>query len=147
MKWFFSGAAVLGLMLAASVAEAGHKSQAVHSHHSNSIHANSIYVNKSVHVNGIHNGPYVNYHLKHGTSFQYGYFYKGLNHKHWSYCYWNSRYGCYFYYDPCLSCYYYWYAPAQCYYPVSYITYAAPTYYSTVQPAPVGINVVSPPVP
>jgi hypothetical protein len=64
-----------------------------------------------------------NYYLTYGVPFSGGYYYKGFAHKHWSYCYWDSRYCCYLYYDPYLCCYYYWYAPSQCFYP---LTYTAP---------------------
>ena len=68
-----------------------------------------------------------NYHLTHGRSFQYGYYYPGRNHYQWSaYCWW-SRYNCYTYWCPSTSCYYYWSEPASCYYPVSYAEVVAPT--------------------
>jgi hypothetical protein len=66
---------------------------------------------------------YSNYNLRYGTRFNYGYYYRGRNHYHWSRWYWNSSYGCNVYYDPCCYSWYYWCAPASCYYPVSYCPY------------------------
>ena len=72
-------------------------------------------------------GKFNNYHMKNGTKFSHGYYYKGQYHNHWSkYC-WNSSYGCYLYYDPCCFSWYYWCPVAFCYYPVSYCPYG--TYY------------------
>ena len=68
-----------------------------------------------------------NYHRTHGRSFQYGTYYQGRGHYHWShYCWW-SRFGCYAYWCPSTSCYYYWSEPAGCYYPVSYAETVVPT--------------------
>jgi hypothetical protein len=67
---------------------------------------------------------YSNYHLRYGTRFSHGYYYRGRNHSHWSHRYWNRRYGCWTYWDPCCSCYYYWCVPANCFYPVSYCPYS-----------------------
>jgi hypothetical protein len=50
-------------------------------------------------------------------------FYHGTHHHHWSYTYWDSRYGCYMYWDPYYTCYYYYCVPAASYYPVSYCPY------------------------
>jgi hypothetical protein len=61
-----------------------------------------------------------NYYLRHGHNFQYGYYYLGHNHMHWSRVIWDQRYGCYLYYDPWLLKWYYWCAPHNCYYPVEY---------------------------
>jgi len=55
---------------------------------------------------GGHQG-YANYHLADGRTFEHGYFYEGKYHKHWSYSYWDKRYGSYLYYDPCCSSYCY----------------------------------------
>jgi hypothetical protein len=63
---------------------------------------------------------YKDYHLTHGVSFKYGYFFKGKEHYHWSYSCWSERYGCNIYWCPCTCCYYYWCQPYDCYYPVSY---------------------------
>jgi len=76
-----------------------------------------------------------NYHLTHGTKFEDGYFYKGKEHRHWTYRYWYSKYGCYSYYCPSTSCWYYYYPREDCYYPISYITSATPV----AEPAPVGV--------
>jgi hypothetical protein len=67
------------------------------------------------------------YHLTHGRSFQYGYFYPGRSHYHWThYCWW-PRFGCYTYWCPSTSCYYYYSETASCYYPVSYAETVTPT--------------------
>src|SRR5690348_8198073 len=34
-----------------------------------------------------------NYHLTAGKKFQYGYYYAGRSHNHWSYSCWDKRYG------------------------------------------------------
>ncbi len=60
------------------------------------------------------------YHLNHGVSFKYGYYYKGKDHHHWYYNCWSDRYGCYIYWCPSSCCWYYWCKPYDCYYPVSY---------------------------
>jgi hypothetical protein len=64
-----------------------------------------------------------NYHLKYGTKFSHGYFYKGKYHNHWSYCCYDFRYCCDIFWDPCCYCWYYYCVPADCYYPVSYCPY------------------------
>src|SRR5262249_40870087 len=115
-RFLSSLAAVAVLTLTATGTAMAGGSVNVSSHHvasSNSVH---------VKVN------YSNYHLNYGHKFVGGYYYKSINHKHWSHCYWNSKYGCYYYWCPALSCYYYWYAPADCYYPVTYIIQAVPVY-------------------
>jgi hypothetical protein len=76
------------------------------------------------------------YHEEHGTRFRGGYFYRGHEHRHWTYRYWWGRYGCYTYWCPSVSRWYYWYPREQCYYPVSYITTATPV----ARPAPVGVE-------
>jgi hypothetical protein len=74
-----------------------------------------------------------------GTRFDYGYFYSGREHRHWTYsCYWTD-YGCDCHYCPYTACWYYWYASGSCYYPVSYSRYATPT--KVVGPVgPVGVT-------
>src|SRR5437870_8071136 len=69
---------------------------------------------------GSSHGKYHNYHLSHGVKFSHGYFYRGLNHYHWSHRYYDSKFDRYCYYDPCTCCYYYWCQPYQCYYPCDY---------------------------
>src|SRR5262249_36904819 len=64
-----------------------------------------------------------NYHLKYGTKFSQGYYYKGKHHDHWSYCRFDHRYGCDIYWDPCCYCWYYYCLPSDCYFPVSYCRY------------------------
>jgi hypothetical protein len=64
-------------------------------------------------------------------TFSGGTYYRGIHHNHWSYTYWDSRYGCYLYWDPYYTCYYYWCVPAGCYYPVGYCPYNT---YSWQQP-------------
>src|ERR1700722_13890984 len=72
-----------------------------------------------------HNGSR-DYHLTHGTKFKGGYFYKGKEHRHWTYRYWYGKYGCYTYWCPSTSCWYYYYPREERYYPVSYIATATP---------------------
>ena len=69
--------------------------------------------------------PYAtkNYHLTHGTQFKYGYFYKGIHHKHWVRVYYNPFYRCNVYVDPYTMVEYYWCPPANCYYPMNYVPY------------------------
>jgi hypothetical protein len=68
----------------------------------------------------LHRGDFKDYHLTHGVSFKYGYYYKGKEHHHWSSNCWSERYGCTIYWCPCTCCWYYWCQPYDCYYPVSY---------------------------
>jgi hypothetical protein len=79
--------------------------------------------------------PCRNYHLKYGTKFKGGYYYKGKNHCHWTHKYWWGKYGCYTYYCPSSRRWYYWYQPDDCYYPCSCIASATPK----VTVAPVGV--------
>jgi hypothetical protein len=70
------------------------------------------------------NSPKINdYHLKFGTKFDHGYFYKGKNHHHWGLIRFDVRYGCNCYWDPCLLIWFYWCERDVCYYPVSYCPY------------------------
>ena len=64
-----------------------------------------------------------NYHVLHGTPFNYGYFYKGIHHKHWSSVYYNPLYRCYVYACPYTMAEYYWCPPANCFYPMTYVPY------------------------
>lgn len=61
------------------------------------------------------------YFAQHGQRFKHGYYYTGHVHPHWSYHYWDKRYGAFLYYDPGVETYYYWCAPHYRYYPVSYL--------------------------
>lgn len=70
--------------------------------------------------------PASNYYALYGTRFAGGWYYRGLNHAHWTYTYWSNRYHCPLYWDPSLRCYYYWHQPTGSYYPVSYIRTAPP---------------------
>jgi hypothetical protein len=63
------------------------------------------------------------YKNKFGFKFDHGYYYKGKDHHHWSYCCWYPSYGCYCYWCPSTSCYYYWCQPDSCFYPISYCPY------------------------
>jgi hypothetical protein len=76
------------------------------------------------------------YHELHGTKFKGGYFYKGKDHRHWTYRYWWKKFGCYTYWCPSTSCWYYYYPREDCYYPVSYIMTATPV----AEPPPVGVE-------
>jgi hypothetical protein len=76
------------------------------------------------------------YHEVHGTRFSSGYFYRGHEHRHWTYRYWSGRYGCYTYWCPSTFCWYYWYPQHERFYPVSYITTATPV----ARPAPVAVE-------
>ncbi len=74
------------------------------------------------------------YYAVHGTRFAGGWFYAGINHRHWTYTCWSRRYRCAFYWDPYLRCYYYWYQPAGCFYPVTYLQTAPPVVSATAAP-------------
>ena len=79
---------------------------------------------------------YVNYNLTHGVRFAQGTYYRGRDHRHWSYQRWDPRYRCYLYFDPCVRSWYYWNQPMACYYPVSYCptgSYSSPI---AAQPLP-----------
>jgi hypothetical protein len=98
---------------------------------------------------GFHGG-YKNYHQSYGVKFKHGYFYRGKYHRHWSHCYYDSRYRRYHYYDPCVSCYYYWEPTSSCYYPISYaapVVETAATQVQTVNVQVGSLPVVPPPVP
>ena len=56
----------------------------------------------------------------HGRSFQFGIYYPGRGHYHWTHYTWWSGFGCYVYWCPCAGCYYRAGQAAYCYYPVSY---------------------------
>jgi len=72
---------------------------------------------------GFSRNAFGNYHLTHGTRFQNGYFYRGRNHNHWAYWYWDRGYGCNLFWDPYVCSFYYWCAPQGGYYPLSYCPY------------------------
>jgi hypothetical protein len=129
MMRFWTGAiaVVFALALTAS-AQAGRPGGSGHSGSGSRIYHNQI-----------SHDSHHDYFLNFGKKLEHGYFYSGRNHRHWSYCYWDSRYGCYLYWDPSLSCYYYWCVPASCYYPVSYCPYS--TY---CWETPVGGNLPAP---
>ncbi len=65
------------------------------------------------------------YHLKHGTKFHHGWFYKGHHHHHWSHRCWNSYCRCWCFWDPCVECYYYFCGQDDCYYPMDYCPYGS----------------------
>jgi hypothetical protein len=83
------------------------------------------------------------YYVSYGTKFKHGYYFKGKDHRQWSYCYWNARYRCYFFYEPDLCSYYYWCASQNCYYPVTYITIAPPVAGDVLMPAGIKITVTA----
>jgi|GEM_PF-2586071 len=135
-QFFFSVFALAFGLVLGSTAHAGGKSTGSpssssrsHPSHSYSGYSYSSYGYSSYrsgsNYGGSHN-HYPNYHIRFGTPFNYGYYYSGRDHYHWSKFYWNSKYGCYFYFCPYTSCYYYWYEPSGRYYPVRYIEYATP---------------------
>jgi hypothetical protein len=104
MRRFLLSAAVVGLSLAlGGTAKAGDRG---HSH-------------------GSFKGSFSSssYHVKFGTKFSGGYYYKGRDHNHWSRRSWDDRYGCYRFYCPYTYCYYYWCEPDGCYYPWDYCPY------------------------
>jgi len=128
MKRFWMSAAtlVLGLAVAGSVQAGGKSSGPSRSPRS----SGSFHRSESFRPS--------NYYLTYGKSFHHGYYYPGKYHDHWSYRFWDWRYGCNLYYDSGLCCYYYC-LPDQCYYPVSYCPYKsyawqAPTVVSTAVP-------------
>ena len=63
------------------------------------------------------------YYLTKGQKFEFGYYYKGPDHHHWSAEFFSEEYGCTLYHDAGLDCDYYWCSPDQCFYPVSYCPY------------------------
>jgi hypothetical protein len=75
------------------------------------------------------------------TQFAGGWYYQGINQRHWTYTYWSTRYRTALYWDPYVATYYYWYAPARRYYPVSYIQAAPPVVSPGLLP-PAGIPMV-----
>lgn len=84
---------------------------------------------RTVHHN---NFQYHNAHLRYGTRFNHGYYFR-TRPAYWGGRQWNRQYNCWTYWCPSTSCYYYWCAPYQCYYPVSYCptgsyAYADPGY-------------------
>lgn len=88
------------------------------------------------HHHGHYHAPrYYNYHLRFGNRFRFGFFYAGPAHYHWTYSYFDNRYGTVLYYDPYAASYFYWCAPHNRYYPVSYapLGYVFP---HNVQPQP-----------
>jgi hypothetical protein len=68
-------------------------------------------------------GDRSSYHMRYGTKFDHGYFYRGREHKHWSSRYFDKRFDCYLYHCPSTQCYYYWCERDVCYYPISYCPY------------------------
>jgi hypothetical protein len=77
------------------------------------------------------------YHMKYGTRFKDGWFYKGRDHFHWTSWCWNPSWGCYNYWCPSSRCWFYWYEPHACYYPISYISTCAPASFATPEQVPV----------
>lgn len=61
------------------------------------------------------------YHKDHGHRFKHGYYFDGHRHPHWSYQYWDVRYGTTLYWDPGLLTYFYWSRPHFRFYPISYV--------------------------
>lgn len=131
MQRFFSSAlvAMLGLALVGSAQARGPHNGSNGSSNGTrpgSNHPQSLRVGSSP----INHSPvtFKNYHLSNGTKANFGFFYKGQNHNHWSYRCWYDRCGCYCYYCPCTCCYYYWCGPDSCYYPISYCPYGTYTF-------------------
>lgn len=90
------------------------------------------------HNNHFHNNQYHNAHMRYGTRFNHGYYFRSRP-GYWGGRQWNRQYSCWTYWCPSSSCYYYWCAPYQCYYPVSYCptgsyAYAEPAYAGPVAP-------------
>jgi hypothetical protein len=158
MLRFWTGAIAVAFALAlVAQAQAGHPGGSSHMSSGSHLSFNQIH-NDSHHDS--HYDSHHDYFLKFGKRFDYGYFYAGRNFTHWSYCYWDYRYGCYLYWDPSLSCYYYWCAPVSYYYPVTYCPYKTYCWQAPVGgtlPAPVAsvptvtakqdVNVAPTPVP
>jgi hypothetical protein len=69
-------------------------------------------------------GRYIpNDHLKFGTKFEYGYFYTGYHHDHWSKIYVHPFWNVPVYFCPYTLVEYYWCAPDYCFYPLTYRPY------------------------
>jgi hypothetical protein len=115
---------VMGLAVAGTARADSHHGQSSHgSSYTPSSSKSTSYKDshKGTHDKDYHKSTYdKDYHKKFGTSFKYGYFYKGKSHRHWTSCYWSKSYGCTIYWCPCTCEWYYWCQPYDCYYPVSY---------------------------
>ncbi|MFO0929011.1 MAG: hypothetical protein U0736_18650 [Gemmataceae bacterium] len=87
----------------------------------------------------LHNGTVGNvsvgrYANLYGVKFRHGFYYRGLNHQHWTRRCFCTSHGCWCWFDPCTSAWYYWCAPRGCYLPVTCLTIAPPV----VQSADIG---------
>jgi hypothetical protein len=63
------------------------------------------------------------YHLTHATKYDFGYCFKGYEHRHWTHCCYFSQYGCNCNWCPCTCCWYYYCVPDCCWYPVTHCPY------------------------
>src|SRR3954447_23409858 len=68
-------------------------------------------------------GEHRDYHREHGKKFEHGYYYHGREHRHWTSCYFDDRFGCYLYHCPATEAYYYWCERDTCYYPTTHCPY------------------------
>src|SRR5262245_61147340 len=59
-------------------------------------------------IAGHRHGVARGYHLRHGVRYRGGYYYRGINHRHWSKRLWNPTYRRYHYWDPYVRCWYYY---------------------------------------
>ena len=116
-----------------------HHSHHHHSHHRHHHHSHQRHHHRMHHHHSQRHHHH-DYYKKNGTAFKYGYYFKGKNHRHWSYGYWNARYRVYFFYEPGLRTFYYWNARQACYYPVSYITIAPPVEGDETMPPDIDIR-------
>jgi hypothetical protein len=129
-----------------------HSSYSRSSYHSSSNGSYRSYKGGSPYYTGgssFRSGSYSNYHLSHGTSFHHGYYYSGRYHNHWSYSYFDKRFGSYLYRCPATNCWYYYCVPDRRYYPVSYAPYQRyqwgdPVRYSSAPQPPAGVPVPEP---
>jgi hypothetical protein len=85
------------------------------------------------------------YHRKHGKEFSWGYAYFGREHRHWTSCYFDERFGCYLYFDPSTQVYYYWCERDVVFYPINHCPYE--TFVFTTECVAKGCPVMCPKTP
>jgi hypothetical protein len=84
--------------------------------------------------------PVRRYAATYGVKFRYGYYYKGIGHRHWSQRYYSAAWRSWFFFCPATRVWYYWCAARASYLPSDCVTIAAPT----VMAAPVSVTVNPP---
>jgi len=140
MKFFF--AALIGLTAVFAV-NAQH-----HTRPGNPPNWNNQHNYRPHHVRPVTTGKRVvinNYHLTHGVKFKFGFYYQGYGHNHWSYHYWDTRYGAYLYFDSYVNQYFYWCAPHFRFYPITYVPLGTFAFPYVKVPMPPTVPVPAPP--